>query len=574
MLSQQATLGSAPLDLMEDAVHWLRRMPAGVHLGFLFGTVPFLLALLWFWSDMSRGAFADRRCGTSAGWVGVLYLWMKSWHAVYCAELRSRMAAEPSVPWSVRRWFAILVVQVGLQPWGLILFPLSFVPLLLPMPWTFALFRNIDVLADENQGRVGATFRAAFHEAKRWPGQNHGLVGLLLVAATVVLINVAIVLATLPSLVKMLTGLDSDFTLSTSAMIFNSTYLLAVGAVTYLVLAPLVLAIYTRRTFEGTALQTGADLRARLRQMTPDHVAPLSKFLLAFIVFMSWNEIAPPTHGAEISGVAAIKKDGPSPAVTTLDRAIQDVLERPDFTWRERRQLSPVNDLDLADDPGARWWQRLSRWFERQLKALGTTLEAPFQALGRQVSAFLKWLFGPAPPTPTPHEGPVQVDWLTGLKLLLYAASAAGVVVLIGYALRLWHRRQPKAIGLAKPALAPAIPDLTAENLSAAALPDESWLALARELAANGDFRLAVRAVYLGELAHLAQREFVRLATAKSNREYQRELNRRAQTLPQVRAAFAATVLTFDRIWYGHHTATAETLALAEAYFADVRGTT
>jgi len=51
----------------------------------------------------------------------------------------------------------------------------------------------------------------------------------------------------------------------------------------------------------------------------------------------------------------------------------------------------------------------------------------------------------------------------------------------------------------------------------------------------------------------LAQRNLVTIARYKSNRDYERELNRRAHALPQVMSTFMENVSIFDRIWYGMH---------------------
>src|SRR5439155_1506172 len=98
------------------------------------------------------------------------------------------------------------------------------------------------------------------------------------------------------------------------------------------------------------------------------------------------------------------------------------------------------------------------------------------------------------------------------------------VVVLF---VRAWKRRgaprevSSEALGL--------VPDLSDENLSASRLPEGDWLNLARELMGQGDLRLALRAFYLASLAHLAQRDLIRVAKFKSNRDYEQELRRRAR---------------------------------------------
>ena len=84
-------------------------------------------------------------------------------------------------------------------------------------------------------------------------------------------------------------------------------------------------------------------------------------------------------------------------------------------------------------------------------------------------------------------------------------------------------------------------------------LPEDGWVKLARELLEKGEFRLALRAFYLANLAHLAGRNLIRIARFKSNHDYERELQRRAHVLPEVLKTFSQNVSVFDRIWYGLH---------------------
>jgi len=580
-MNRLATHGTSPIDLMENAVHDLRRLPATAHLAFLVGTTPFLLSLIGFWADMSRGALADRRCGGEALVLAGGYLWMKSWHAVYGAAIRAKLSAAVPRPWTWRRGLRILAVQAAWQPLGLIVVPLSILPLMIPLPWAMAFFRHVDALADEADGRAGTVLREAAREAKRWPGQNHGLFGLFLLVGMVVWINVMVVLSQLPAMIKMLTGLESDFTLSTAALVFNGTFLLSGLAVTYLVLMPLVLAVYARRSFEGAALRSGADLRSEFRRLHPaSSIVPLLVVVLAlagpaggFAPVSGQNPVSavgPSTGRASRPLLAGVPANGVEPAV--LNRAIDEVLTRPEFTWRERRELG---GMEVALDPNAGWLER----FRRRIRSLGDSLvqalKSPGQAVGRSLQRVLEWLFGKGTPAARPApSGSDEVDWMTGIKLALYGAMAAAAGWLVWYGVRLWGRRRRKGAEEVAADATPRVPDLSAETVSAAALPEAGWLALAEELAAKGEYRLAIRAIYLAELAYLAHRELVRLADAKSNRDYARELERRARALPGVREAFAGTVLAFDRVWYGRHEATRETLEGAQSLLAELRAAT
>jgi hypothetical protein len=96
-------------------------------------------------------------------------------------------------------------------------------------------------------------------------------------------------------------------------------------------------------------------------------------------------------------------------------------------------------------------------------------------------------------------------------------------------------------------------PDLSDETVGAEQLPEDGWTALGRELLERGELRLALRAFYLGSLAHLASRQLISLARFKSNRDYERELRRRGHSFPALLSTFGENVSVFERIWYGAH---------------------
>jgi hypothetical protein len=140
------------------------------------------------------------------------------------------------------------------------------------------------------------------------------------------------------------------------------------------------------------------------------------------------------------------------------------------------------------------------------------------------------------------------------LMWVLLFVSALVLIVLIARA----RRRLPITAAEAEPAL-PHV-DLNEENVTADQLPEDGWLQLARELMQRGELRLALRASYLAGLAHLGHRELIRLAKYKSNRDYDRELRRRARANPDLLTAFDDNLDAFERAWYGEHAVTQEAL--------------
>jgi hypothetical protein len=159
---------------------------------------------------------------------------------------------------------------------------------------------------------------------------------------------------------------------------------------------------------------------------------------------------------------------------------------------------------------------------------------------------------------------------MTALRSFAYLliALAAGVFVVLLW--RVWRQgwRRPETV---RAEVLPARPDLNDEAVTAAQLPEDEWLKLARELLERGELRLALRAFYFATLAHLATREIVALAQFKSNRDYETEVNRRARGTAELRAAFAANVRTFDRVWYGLYEVTAEHVTQFRANFDRIR---
>lgn len=80
----------------------------------------------------------------------------------------------------------------------------------------------------------------------------------------------------------------------------------------------------------------------------------------------------------------------------------------------------------------------------------------------------------------------------------------------------------------------------------------EDLLDTARALAAQGDYRGAIRRAYIALLFELEQRGKLRLHRAKTNRDYLDALRDEAALYP----SFVALTRMFERIWYGHDNAT------------------
>ena len=115
------------LDIIEEATHLIRTAPAATLAAYYAGAIPFVLGLLYFWSDMSRSPFAEQHVAGAALGVSILFLWMKFWQAVFAAGIRSQISGEPPARWTFRRIARVFSIQAAAQPFGLLLIGLVWV---------------------------------------------------------------------------------------------------------------------------------------------------------------------------------------------------------------------------------------------------------------------------------------------------------------------------------------------------------------------------------------------------------------------------------------------------------------
>ena len=209
--------------------------------------------------------------------MGLLFLWMKCWQAVFASALRSRIAGHAAQPWTFRRAGRLVLTQMALQPSGLFAVPLASA-LLLPFPWVFSFYQNLTAAGGET-GDLGGACKTAALQANLRPGQNFLLLGVLLLFAFLVWINTVAAMSLLPSLLRMLFGIDTAFTQAGFHSVFNTTYLACSFALTYFFVDPLIKTVFVLRCFYAQSVRTGDDLKAELARLRAP--SPNSPTLLA-----------------------------------------------------------------------------------------------------------------------------------------------------------------------------------------------------------------------------------------------------------------------------------------------------
>lgn len=98
-------------------------------------------------------------------------------------------------------------------------------------------------------------------------------------------------------------------------------------------------------------------------------------------------------------------------------------------------------------------------------------------------------------------------------------------------------------------------------------LTAETALQRAQEVSSTGDYRTAVRYLYLSSLLLLEERGLLRYDRSLTNREYLRSLSQH----PALRAILRDMTEVFDQVWYGYHTLDAEHYAHYAARVMELR---
>ena len=523
--------GKPGLALIEEGFVLVRTCAPATLATYYAGSVPFVAGFLIFWSDFSRNPHAsDHLAGATLAMAG-LFIWMKFFHARFAARLLAQVCGTESPVLGVRGMLRTVVNQTIIQSSALFVLPLAALAAL-PFAWVYAFYQNVTVL-DDGEASLGSLFKSASKQSTSWPTQNHLLLIVLPGFGLMVFLNWLAVGFTVPSAIKIFLGIESVFTQSPMSM-FNTTFIAAMAALTYLCVDPLFKACYVLRCFYGKSLRSGEDLKADLRRFAGRAQA------LAFCLILSFG-------GSCLAEAQTSSAPAAVVAGADLDRSISSVIQQDKYAWRLPREVTRKERLG-----------GIRGFIDQILKLINTPLRNTWDLLTK----FIDWLSARSRRSMIPGENPV---WVTPQVILLFGVLGIVAALLAVFALRILQARRRSQIAQGTPL--PAMPDLESENIAADDLPEDGWSRMGRRLLEKGDLRLALRAFYLAGLSHLASRGLVTIARYKSNRDYERELRRRGHTLPELTVIFGENVGIFDRVWYGLHEVSPD---LVEHFVANV----
>jgi hypothetical protein len=231
-------------------------------------------------------------------------------------------------------------------------------------------------------------------------------------------------------------------------------------------------------------------------QLPDGSLAPVNNFIL-----LQRLRAEPPDPQALLAIVESIlqeSRDWPGYPFTGADLAkLDSILQRSEFAWQEEPERSP----SIFAQWGRYLLDQLGRWLARLLENPGV---------------------------------------LTGVEAGRWLVAGLGLAVLIWL---LWVATRGLRRSLAAESELPG--DLGAGDHL---LNANAALGKAYELSDSGDYRMAVRYLYLSALLQLEENGVLRYDRAKTNREYLRSV----RAMPGLHTSLVEVIDVFDRVWYGY----------------------
>jgi hypothetical protein len=320
---------------------------------------------------------------------------------------------------------------------------------------------------------------------------------------------------------RKLLGLDLTY-LDRFASLDNSAWLLFLVAVTFTLFEPLRAATATLLLVDGRVRLEGLDLLAAVQRL------PGRKAALLVLALLGAGLLASPAQARDVPPPPVSETSSPDAAAAR--EAARGILARPEFQvpGPEEPEAAAEPDDKVPEPPGL--WERFTHWLGEWLKQL-----------------FEREPMHPEGPRFAP-EGGQRVANVLVVLLLVGVLGVLAAVLLRSLGARKGERAAALEVSTQDATT------LAADPMNALSRPPEGWAHLADELAARGEYREAVRGLYLALLSRLHREGVIHYDSNLSNWDYLRHFRGHTEWKP----SFRELTLRFDFAWYGHESVSAE----------------
>ncbi|MEM7673719.1 MAG: DUF4129 domain-containing protein [Verrucomicrobiota bacterium] len=528
------------VDIVEESIHILRRLSWDVWIIYGVGVSVFTFTLLYYWLEMSAGLNGESLLLPGAIVCACALIFFKVCQARMIECVSDQYRGLESHPWSLSDWIRCARRQCSWSSVGAWLLPIAFV-LTIPFPRLFAFFQSTLCWGPRPDEDIQVAREWEF--ARIWPEQNWMLLTLLSIVWLGVFINLLSLIGFIPYLMDAVFGIETDFGRAGN-YIFNSVSLFTCALLSYLATDPLTKVAYTLRRHYVVSQATGEDLLLGLRnsrKSEPSHGRIAASMFLAGALL--WGSVPGDLRAQESVDDSELRFT--NERISKLDQALEDTLERREFSWR-----FPKDEIGQNAAEGSSIFEQISNWIERLVEKMRRFLEDRFGDENDRSENVDRGFF----------------DGFGGLfDLLLYLIILILACVFIYFMGRAWRQNKAAdAVVLTDENHDNDTVNLEDEDVSADQLPRNRWLEVARELIAKGELRLALRAYFLAQLAELSTEGVIIVKRGKSNREYHREIVKKAHAYDGLVDLYRAQMRLFESVWYGNRPVGAEQIGEME----------
>jgi hypothetical protein len=525
------------------------------------GAAPMVLCFIPMWMVNGQIRLSDGALLVEAALLTGAYL-VRAWSvSSYMQRVRERAFGAPRpAPAGAS---AKLAAMGRLLAWKILLSAAALVALttVAGASWCYSACQFASLEAREDGARrhsIGGCLALA----SQWFGGGLLLFLMLFPLWIAVWLNGLIVALLVPQLLHSIFGVNTLLStpMGMFALFRSSAFWLSLFAGAWLALDPIVKCSFVVVHQHLQSRHEGDDLRGLLAslpreqqkkaQMIASTAAGGRVAIGALVLLAAILAGTSPMASARAAQASLTRSSTGTPADTAreaqiqkLRRALDEESRRAIYRWHAAEHPSPPT------------------WFGKLLDKIGHRIERAWDA----VQEFFRKLW-PRGLNLSPGKGKQGTWKLKDLRLWLTLI----VILTIGAgAVLFWLRRRREAAAqLSIPLAIAPLPDLS-DNVEASERSEDEWFALADRLEREGDFRLALRSVYLGLLAGLAQREWLTIRRDRTNRDYLNEFTRRWRRRPQaaleqrieIPEKLRGSLRQFDRVWYGSHVPTPEAVA-------------
>jgi len=529
------------------------------------GAAPLVLCFIPMWVVNGQIRFSDGTLLAEAALLAGAYL-LRAWSvANYMQRVRERAFG---VPRPVPEGASAQLAAIGrLLAWKIILSSAALVGLttIAGATWCHSAcqFASLEAVEDDSKRH---SLGGCIALSSQWFGGGLLLFLMMLPLWIAVWLNGLIVALLVPQLLHSIFGMNTLLStpMGMFALFRSSAFWLSLFAGAWLALDPIVKCSFVVVYQHLQSRREGDDLRGLLASLPREHqkkaqmiASTAARGRVATGALVVLAAILASTSPRAAAQAALTRSNAETTADTArearlqkLHQALDEESQRAIYRWHDAEHPSPPT------------------WFDKLLDKIGQAISRAWDALWK----FLRKLW-PRGLNLSPGKEKGGTWKLKDLRLWLMLIAiltiGAGVVLF-------WLRRRREAAAqVSIPLAITPLPNLS-DGAVASERSEDEWFALADRLEREGELRLALRSVYLGLLAGLAQREWLTIRRDRTNRDYLNEFTRRWRRRPQaaleqrieIPEKLHGSLRQFDRVWYGSHVPTREAVA---AYRQDQR---